>query len=156
MQPRFFEQHYGAGSRPRVDDAVDCPVKREQRLGDHISFRRLGKHGARLQPAPINQSERPVASNRASLRDTHRSPYTTQGFPLGTTASSTGTPGVSYTGPCPGTPRVQHEVGDLLAAGELSYPSDYAPDFDKTAESNLGPQREHPPAVCDAATGFVD
>jgi len=50
--------------------------------GNHISFRRLEKHGAQSQP-PFSQSQRPTAPNRADPRGTHRGPSTTQGLSPG-------------------------------------------------------------------------
>ena len=53
-------------------------------------------------------------------------------------------------------PRVQHEVGDLLAAREASHPGEHAPDLDKRVVPKLSPQRKHHLAAHDVVTKFVD
>ena len=53
-------------------------------------------------------------------------------------------------------PRVQHEVGDLLAAREASHPGEHVPDLDKRVVPKLRPQREHPLPALGVVSGFVD
>ena len=53
-------------------------------------------------------------------------------------------------------PRLQHEVGDLLAAREASHPGEHVPDLDKRVVPKLRPQRKHPLAAHDVVTKFVD